>query len=1319
MKYSYRKFVVFLALISTFFSLSSQLSNRIHEQLRFNYLTIDQGLNNNRVRALTQDKYGFIWFGTRFGLSRYDGYALKQYNFYSTDSTDLEFSETNALITENKGNIWCVGVYGICYLDRFFDKFVLFQHDKIKDVSFTGNDISEDANGNLWIATTVGLIKYNLNTEELTLLQNDENDPSSIPPGNYFKVKATSKNHIWFGLKERGAGYIDLKEDEIHYFTGGTYENTLADDLTERIYEDKEGDVWIGHNNNGASRYSYKTHSFKRYYAEPGVKEAGRVRGLIEDSRGNFWFGTQAGLYLFDKQYETFRHYAYTTHPVSILSHNSIQNIYIDKQEGMWLGTFAGGVSFTNLNSSGIIKYEYSPIKSEYYLNDKNVYSLEFDKNNNILVGTENGGINYLDIKKGTFTFYVHEPGNINTPLSNNIKDIYADNDGYVWFGTYKGGMSRLDPTDNTFVHFQQSEEFPQGIDDETIFHIYPDPLDDNILWIGATSRVLTFNKSEQTFTPILPETPGFISVPTITRIYSIVTASDNRMVIGANLLTILDRNANKFINIEGLEGTINFVTLDNDGNVWGGFNNRTIFRLELEYYSYKFIDQSNGLPDVDFVDGTIDRDNNFWLSSTQGLWKINNITGNLDTLDVDHYDPSDNIQSLEFLYNSKAVSEDGEILFGGINGFNSFRPENVKPNPYKPKIIVTKLAVANKEVMPGKKVFGRKLLDKPIMETHYIHFNHKIKIFTFHFTGFHYVAPENNKFKYMLEGYDEEWQYTDAHIRSATYSNIPRGTYTFFVDGTNNNGIWSEDPFKIKIKVTPPFWKTVWFFAVIGIGAIVLVIMFIKGRESQMRRDQEVLENKLKIGQEEIEKSKTEVAHQQEELEQRDLVERKQKWHNLGMVKFSELTSKNKDNLETLTKTIIAELVDYIEAQQGAIFLINDNNPGNEFLEIAAGYALNKERMNEKKIGLEEGLLGACFNEKQIIQVDDIPESYSKIESGLGSLSPKHLLLVPMRLDEIIMGVLEIGSFEKLEEYKVDFIEKVAESVTSVISIVKANAQSQIAMENARMQAEELKAAEEELRQNMEELQATQEELGRKQEALLVEQAMFETLMNFLEDRITFKDVDSNYLRINKVKSDALKLTKPGDAIGKSDADFFGEEHAKKAHAEEKKLIDKGVPILNNEERIIFKDGKVQWGSTSRIPFKDAEKNMVGALIITRNITRQKLLEGDIETRSRIINDLVDRYPLLFYSTNSNGKLQDVSGRALAFLKLDKEEAEDRNIFELFPDLEGKLEIESLEDELAVNYNVELPDGLYFIEHKIVKDKTSGGIVGCAIFNK
>ncbi len=545
-------------------------------------------------------------------------------------------------------------------------------------------------------------------------------------------------------------------------------------------------------------------------------------------------------------------------------------------------------------------------------------------------------------------------------------------------------------------------------------------------------------------------------------------------------------RHFTTFSDIEGISiSSVNFIHVDQKQHIWFDINNDYLVRTNTDFSDFKVIGSANGLPDFDYYEACDDKQGNLWLSSNNGIVQLIDMINNQDTLKYNVFTKSDNLQSIEFIYHSKAVSADGEILFGGINGFNSFYPEKVVTNQYPPLVHITGMVAGNSKVSVNQKIFGRVLLDKPIIETESMKIHHRIRVFTLEFVGLHYVSPEKNRYAYMLENYDEQWNYSDASVRFASYSNLPGGTYYFKVKAANKNGLWSEEDAVLKITVKPPFWKTGWFFAILALLISGMIAYFIRRREYQLKRDKSILEEKLKEGNHEISKRKEEIEKQKKAIEEKEKAEEYHNWVNEGLAMISDILSKEKSDIVKLSQSLISNIVKYLEAQQGGFFLSDTGGENETSVSLMAHYAYNSERLEKTSFAPGEGLVGTCFQQMKIIEIDDLPETYAKLNSGLGEDSLKHLLLIPLLYDNEAVGVMEIVSFRKLDKSKIDFTNKISESVASVISSVKSNNLISEMLAKTQEQSEELHAQEEEMRQTIEEMQATQEQSSRHESSL------------------------------------------------------------------------------------------------------------------------------------------------------------------------------------------------------------------------------------------
>ncbi|MBN1987895.1 MAG: PAS domain-containing protein [Bacteroidales bacterium] len=363
---------------------------------------------------------------------------------------------------------------------------------------------------------------------------------------------------------------------------------------------------------------------------------------------------------------------------------------------------------------------------------------------------------------------------------------------------------------------------------------------------------------------------------------------------------------------------------------------------------------------------------------------------------------------------------------------------------------------------------------------------------------------------------------------------------------------------------------------------------------------------------------------HARQLEQERKEEEEKQNWATHGIAIFGDILRQNNNNLEELSYSIIQNLVSYVNANQGGLFVENKLEGEETKLEMTACYAFDRRKFLEKHVIPGEGLIGRCFQEGKTIFMTDLPKNYINITSGLGKENPRCLILVPLRINDDILGVIEIASFTILEKHQIEFIEKVAASIASTLSSVKINIRTAELLAKSQQQAEEMAAQEEEMRQNMEELQATQEEMERKkfeqeqiQESLGQEKALLDALMYNIPDFVYFKDENSRFLRISSSMVKLFHAENPEDLIGKSDFDFHSREHAEKAFTEEQEVIRSQAPIVDHVVKETFDDGREQWVSTTKMPLFDALGNVIGVWGISKIVTDLKKAEMEANQRA------------------------------------------------------------------------------------------------------
>ncbi len=409
-------------------------------------------------------------------------------------------------------------------------------------------------------------------------------------------------------------------------------------------------------------------------------------------------------------------------------------------------------------------------------------------------------------------------------------------------------------------------------------------------------------------------------------------------------------------------------------------------------------------------------------------------------------------------------------------------------------------------------------------------------------------------------------------------------------------------------------------------------------GSEFKLRSENDMLGisfNKLK---ESLIKARKEAEIRKEEDEIRN-------WSAQGIAMFNDILRQDNNDLKKLAYNVIKNLIQYLSANQGGFFILEDEHSDEPYLNLISAFAYDRQKFIQKTIKVGEGLLGNCVLEKQSVFLKEIPKDYIEITSGLGGATPRSLLIVPLKKEDQITGVIEIASFNEIKKHEIEFVEKVAESIASTLVTVKLHEQTSILLEESRKHSEEMAQQEEELRQNLEELKATQEEMARvrreeerkekerreaeqkmidqlkEQQALLAqEKALLDSLLNNLPESIYFKDRKSRFIRFSKSMLKLFKLNKPEELLGKTDFDMFDEEHARPAYEDEQEIIRTGQAIIDKVEKEVLPDGRINYVNTTKMPLLDKDGNIIGTFGISKNVTNFINMENELKEKNKII---------------------------------------------------------------------------------------------------
>jgi ligand-binding sensor domain-containing protein/signal transduction histidine kinase/CheY-like chemotaxis protein/AraC-like DNA-binding protein len=794
------------------------------QTMSFNHLTIENGLSSNSVLSITQDATGFLWFGTRMGVNRYDGSRFKTYLFNEKDSTSLFNNNVISLFTDSKKNLWVGSSNGLCRYNE--------QQDAFERINLTGtrnlniNSITEDRNGMIWVGTSDGLFSVTYQ-KTVSFKQYKVTGAGSIAGNNVRSVYQDHHGHLWVGTTSGLSRMIDKN---------GTYSfqtflhqpsatGSLSADYITAIAEDAQQNLWIGTQNNGLNLFVPASNSFIRYSKTSNGTNGlvnNNIRILLTGRDRKLWIGTQEGLSVLDPVSRNISSYQNDAGNKKSLSQNSIYSLFEDANGSMWVGTYFGGANSTYSYTTSFNVIQNNENSSS--ISNNVVSSIVEDSQHNLWIGTEGGGLNYFNRSDGLFTVYKNKLGDAASLASNLVKVVYIDRDQNIWCGTHGGGLNVLDRKQNLFKRFLYKENDVASLNSE-ITSVIED--DNGRIWVASNSGLQLFQRKGTELTPL--------SLSTISGAGSNITASSFYKDVQGNIwigaMPGLYKVSGNHIHELSTDIYINSLQQDEQGNMWLALNYAGVAQYNNRTQQLTRYTNIDGLSNRNVLGLLPDNSNMLWLSTDNGLIKFNPSTNSFQT-----YKVSDGLAGNEFNYNSYLKDSNGEFFFGGYNGISSFIPERIETNSYIAPVVFTSLRLFN-NIIP---INGDdELLSENINSSKRVTFKYNQNVFSIEFALLNFIKSTKNKYAYKLDGFDKDWN--EVSSTSATYTNLPSGTYRFWVKGANNDGVWSK-PASIQIKVLPPFWLTWWAYCiyVLAFAAILfLIIRFFFLRELLKKEDE------------------------------------------------------------------------------------------------------------------------------------------------------------------------------------------------------------------------------------------------------------------------------------------------------------------------------------------------------------------------------------------------------------------------------------------------------------------------------------------------
>lgn len=776
------------------------------EKIKFSKIGLEDGLSNSTVVDILQDNKERLWVATYNGLCLYDGYEFMVYHHDDDDSLSIGSDVIRSLDIDSEGKVWIGTSSGLSVYNSALDRFSNFVY-----TNGTPNGVWDvvclDKNKVL-VATDTGLKVFNT-------VKNVFEDISLLAKFPHIRPRTIRKfdDKLYVGAYE-GLYVYSLKDKVVKPIMKGDYSLHMI----LSILEVSDSELWMGTEGKGLYKINPKNGEYKVFNSKNSRLSSDYIRSLSLDMFGHLWIGTLNALNIYDEKNDSFSIYNSENTNDGSLSHTSVRSLFKDRQGGMWIGTYFGGLNYYHPLSQRFTNIRNIP----YYnsLSDNVVSCIVEDKDFNLWIGTNDGGINKYNTLKDKFVHYTVKEG----LTSNDIKSIYIDSvNQKVYVGAHASrGLDVIDIKTGKISNYRPGDEMQTG---RGIYGILPMKNGEELICGSVTGSIVSFNIRTKKFKRLKYDDGKDFEK----RIVTVFMDSLERLWVGTiegvRVYEIKDdvlKDCKILPDDNILKRThINVITKDSKGNFLLG-TRKGLYIFDERQASLKNYDVKDGLPN-NVVYGILeDDDNNLWISTDYGLSCYNPSENSFR-----NFTNIDGIQSNQFTSYSYCKTKSGKMYFGGINGITVFNPSIFPTNPFIPSVLISDMQIMNKSVRPDD---NTGVLTKHISETDNITLKSDQTMISLYFTVADYISGKHNQFAYKLEGLDQDWVYTDNNKRSASYSNLEPGNYSFKVKASNRDGVWNDNPTTLNIEVLPAWYVTWWaklLYTIIFIALSVLLFRY------------------------------------------------------------------------------------------------------------------------------------------------------------------------------------------------------------------------------------------------------------------------------------------------------------------------------------------------------------------------------------------------------------------------------------------------------------------------------------------------------------
>ncbi len=939
----------------------------------FSKLDVNEFVSNNQVYSIFKDHSGYMWIGGRGGLYKYDSIGCKSI-------AGFENEVIWSIYEDSRQVLWLGTEAGLFKSDSSTGNFTGYTYNPNNPESISSNiiwDIYEDESGILWIGTDNGLNSLDRETGIFTRYANDNSS------SNNCIVRAIYEDNdkiLWIATN-CGLTAFERKNAT---FTNYIYEpdnpGSISSNVIWYVYEDSHGVLWIC-TEDGLNTFDRETGIINRYVHDPDNPASlsdNQIWTVYEDSNGKLWIGTNNGLNTLDRETGIFTRYMYDPNNPESIKNNIIRTIYEDEQGILWFGTRMG-VHYINPDLQCFKYYDsVNNIGVRCIYSDINIMAL----------GTPTG-ILWFDYKKDViqrnFSY-----SSMNKGIANGATNcIYVDDSGSIWFGTKYLGLIRIDAQTGQYENYSYEEDNPNSLPDNWISSLCYDAEQD-LLWIGTVNGLCSFNYQENKFNRYYYDLNNQSSIAS--NIVNIIyKTKDGELLFGTDKgLDRLDKENGGFIHYTQDQVEKDFLNYEiiciyEDVNkvLWIG-TNEGLVKYDSRNSGFYLYTEKDGLPG-NLITGVLgDNYGNIWLMIDYSLVKLS-----VESKDIIVYGNDHGLRSSAFYSNSISTDKDGLIFIGTSNGLFSFDSNTIPVSTFKPPVLINGFSLINNESIS---------FDKPIEEVKEIKLPYSNNSFIIDFVALDYTSQRDNKYAYILEGFDTDWQYCGPNESFARYTNVNSGEYQFKVRARNIDNILNEEWTSLKIIISPPFWKEWWFALSCVAVAIAIILLTIYQRIHKVEKYSIELESQVNARTQELIDKSDELKN---ELNRRVGYTRalihELKTPLTSMINTSEVL---KDVLEEKTKDkMIIDMANTILDGSHAL-----NNRIDQLHDIARG-ELGMLKLDLRFSDIHQIIIDVTkysaymFNEKQQKFIIDIPDT---------------LPLIPVdeqRISEVLLNLLNNAS--------------------------------------------------------------------------------------------------------------------------------------------------------------------------------------------------------------------------------------------------------------------------------------------------------------------